>query len=489
MNSIRNFLMVAVGFLCCASASQAAGYKIKAQITGLKDTTLLLGHHFGKKKYVVDTITLDSKGSGVFEGDSLLDGGIYLVITPGMDYFEILLDKDQEFEVKTDTANLIKNLEFKGSADNLQFVEYQNFMVEKQKRSHELRTELKDLVAKDSLDLSKKERAEVDANVEKTKNELKAVEKEIDEYWNKIINDKKGGLLSSILMAMKDVNIPEAPKDENGVVTDSSFQFKYYQSHFFDNVDFSDSRLLRTPILESKIDAYFKRAIAPIPDSIIVGVDHLIEKASANPKVYKYAVQYIFNQYNDNKIMGMDRVFVHVAEKYYLSGKADWALTDSAFMAKINERVTKMKPNLIGETAPELRLYNDKNQVQSLHSIDADYLVVYFFEPGCGHCKKIIPQFHKLYQDMDTAKVKVALIYTQVEPKDWHDFIEKHDLHDCVNLYDPYQLSNFRNLYDIYSTPTSYVLDKDKKIIAKRIGPDTIADFVGKMIETDQGKK
>lgn len=478
MNKIK---LIAALFVACFVYSQAnaSGYKIKTQISGLKDTTLLLGHHFGKKKFVVDTINLDSKGIGTFQGDSLLNGGIYLVILPSMNYFEILLDKDQVFEVKTDTANLLKNLEFKGSDDNAKFQEYQNFMVEKQKKSGELREELKAL--------SEKEKSEKEK--EKLKEQLRTIDKEINEYWDKVINDQPESLLASILKAMREVEIPDAPKDENGVVTDSSFQFRYYQKHFFDNVNFGDPRLLRTPILESKIDAYFKKAVPPIPDSITVGIDAVVKLSRQNKEVHKYAIQYLFNQYNDNKIMGMDRVFVHIAEQYYLSGEAEWAKDDSSFMAKVNERVFKLKPNLIGETAPDLRLYNDGNKIQSIHSIEADYLVMYFFEPSCGHCKKIIPQFHELYQKMDKSKVKVALIYTQVEPEEWKEFIEKHELQDFINLYDPYQLSNFRNLYDIYSTPTPYILDKDKKIIAKRIGPDVIVDFVEKMIERDQEKK
>jgi hypothetical protein len=41
-------------------------------------------------------------------------------------------------------------------------------------------------------------------------------------------------------------------------------------------------------------------------------------------------------------------------------------------------------------------------------------------------------------------------------------------------VYDPSNASFFRYYYDIFSTPTIYMLDKDKKIIAKRIGAETV---------------
>jgi hypothetical protein len=59
-----------------AFAQNHNGYRIEVKIDGLKDTTLLLGYHFGEKKFVSDTARLDSNGVAIFEGDSLLKGGI-----------------------------------------------------------------------------------------------------------------------------------------------------------------------------------------------------------------------------------------------------------------------------------------------------------------------------------------------------------------------------------------------------------------------------
>jgi len=40
---------------------------------------------------------------------------------------------------------------------------------------------------------------------------------------------------------------------------------------------------------------------------------------------------------------------------------------------------------------------------------------------------------------------------------------------------------NFRDIYDIYSTPVVLVLDKDKKILGKRIGVEQIEEFISDM--------
>jgi hypothetical protein len=38
-------------------------------------------------------------------------------------------------------------------------------------------------------------------------------------------------------------------------------------------------------------------------------------------------------------------------------------------------------------------------------------------------------------------------------------------------------VTDFKNIYDIYSTPVMYILDENKKILAKRIGVEQVPDF------------
>jgi peroxiredoxin len=503
--TVKPFLL-ALGCLFIFSLSQAAGgsvtkakpksgngYKIHIKINGLKDTTMLLGHHFGGKKYVVDTIKLNSKGEGTFIGDTLLEGGIYLIITPAMNYFEVIVDQDQDFSLSTDTVDLIKNLKIVGSEENTVFNDYQNFMVENQKKAaaekkkYDFFKKMVDSTGNPSLN----KKAFQDSLAQK-KAELAKLDTIVKNKWNYINTTYPTSLLASVLKAMKEVEVPPFPKNDKGQIIDSSFQYKYYRTHYFDNINFNDSRLLRTPILESKIDEYFdKVCYPPIPDTLCKEVDKVVNLSKGNYKMYRYVVQYLFNKYNNPKIMGMDRVFVYISDKYYLSGLATWAKSDTAFMKSIKDRVLHVRNNLIGEKAPELTLFDLQDKTVSLGSIESDYIVLYFFDTDCGHCQKIIPEWKKIYDEKKFASkgIKTVLVETQIDKKKMAEFAEKYGVKDLPMLYDPYQTTNFRVLYDIYSTPVPYILDKDKKIIAKRIEPTVIADFLEKMLEHDASLK
>jgi hypothetical protein len=80
--------------------------------------------------------------------------------------------------------------------------------------------------------------------------------------------------------------------------------------------------------------------------------------------------------------------------------------------------------------------------------------------------------------------VEVYAVLTQPDEKaDWQKFIDDHGLYDWINVWDPDMISNFHVLYDVHSTPTLYILDKNKKIIAKRLDVTTAGDLLEKLLK------
>ncbi|BDX39528.1 hypothetical protein CYCD_28830 [Tenuifilaceae bacterium CYCD] len=445
--------------------AQKPTYRIEVQVDGLKDTSLLLGYHLGDKKYVCDTARVDSKGLAVFTGDSLLKGGIYLVILPGKTYFELLVSDNQQFSVKTTKDNFQDNIKFLKSPENEAFLDYQRFMVDMQKRNKELSDQMKEAL-KDTV------------KSEELKNKLNDLNAEVVKYWDSVIEKHKGEFIAAIVKAMKNVDVPELaipkdPKKYDSLQWAHSYQFN--KLHYFDNIDFADSRLMRTPILEGKINTYFDRVLIPHPDSIIPQAIALVEKSKANREMFQYVLSLLSNKFITSERMGMDAVFVAIAEKYYLSGEAWWA--DQKMLDKFKERVTALKPNLIGKTAPDLWLPNPYGKYYRLSELKSKVVVVYFWDPDCGHCQKVTPELKKTYDKYKENGLEVYGVYTQGDQPKWMDYIEKKGM-NWINVWDPTFSSNFRNLYDIYSTPVIYVLDSNKKIIIKRISVETLNQYL-----------
>jgi len=56
--------------------------------------------------------------------------------------------------------------------------------------------------------------------------------------------------------------------------------------------------------------------------------------------------------------------------------------------------------------------------------------------------------------------------------------IQEYKIQEWTNVWDPTYNSNFRKLYDVTTTPIIYILDKNKKIIAKRLDVESSVKFL-----------
>jgi thiol-disulfide isomerase/thioredoxin len=253
--------------------------------------------------------------------------------------------------------------------------------------------------------------------------------------------------------------------------------YHYYKEHFFDNIDLQDERFLRTPYFAQKLETFIDKLVIQVPDSVVKEGVRLIEMARGNEEMFRFLVQFMFNRANESKIMGMDAAMVAFAEKYYLSGEATWA--DQEFLDKLETRVREIKPTLIGNKAHEMRMESIEGQIYSLNELNAEITIVAFFEPSCGHCKKEIPKLYReVFEPYRSKGVQVFAVYTLADRDEWTNFINEHELYDWINVYDPYHQTHFRDYYDIKSTPTIFILDREKKIIAKKLDVDQMPGFL-----------
>ena len=251
------------------SYGQVSSYLIKGEIKGIKDTTCILAYYYGDKQYAKDTA---SRPQGKVPKDfsyEKLNEGMHFVLLPNGQHFELIIDKDQKFEFKTESGDLlVEKMTFVSSKSNSQFYQY-----------------LKDL----SL-IQKGDKNKINLNMIAARSSF--IKKYPDNFF------------SVVLKATIDVEIP---KD-----LDSLAQYRYYKKHFWDNINLEDSRILRTPIFHQKWSQYIDNLTFKNPDSIIVSIDKVINKCLNNKETFKYLLSYNTSKYETSKIMGMEKIFVHI---------------------------------------------------------------------------------------------------------------------------------------------------------------------------------
>jgi peroxiredoxin len=467
-------LTVFISIQLIAGNPKDGGYTIKITAKGLKEgSTYILANYYGDKQYIKDSAKVNAKGEVIFKGTEKYPQGVYLFVPSNKKYFDFIMDAGQNFSLETDTADYIKNMKVKGSIENKFFYDYQAFMASKEKQIEPLR-ELYKKTTKTNKDSTKL-----------LLDKMSVIDKEVKEYKLNFIKDNPETFVAKLFKAMEEPEVPEAPLLKNGK-KDTTFAYRYYKEHFFDNIDFSDDRLLRTPIFHTKIKQYMDKLTAQMPDSINVAADYLVEKSRANKEVFKYIVYWLTYTYESSNIMGMDAVFVHMVEKYYETKQAYWV--DSTQLYKITNRAYTLKPLLLGKKAPAITMADTSGTYISLYDVKAKYTILIFWDHGCGHCKKEVPKLAELYKKIKDKGVEVYAIETEDKPDDWKKFIREYKLNWInVNEPDQYRRAVTKKIYDIYSTPVIYLLDENKIIKAKRIDTEQLSGFID-MLEKEKKK-
>lgn len=476
-------------FTCLGYAQQ-----LKFKIIGVPDTTIHLVKYVGSSMYYADTAEI-RKGMVVFDG-SKQEQGIMGVLLPGQKYFEFL-HTGEEVHMQTKFPNFIPDMEVIKSNQNRIFIDYIRFLTKNSEEAKKLTEEMKELA--DSEDAKKK----------KIEAELKIVNENVKEYQQRLITDNKGSFVSKLILMSTDIQIPDAPKNEDGTYVEKDFGYKYMRDHFFDNIDLTDDRLVNTPVIQKKLEYYYSnQMLIQHPDTLIKYLIRVVDQIPSGTMMYRFFVTKITSNFEKSKIMGMDKVMNAFVWRYYCpidsEGKRlGYWMEEEKLEELCND--TKKRLRLVqGEVPPNIILPDSTNQNwRDLYSLDNEYIVLYFWDPNCGHCKKETPKLQTLYsRKLKDRNIEVFAVgkATGDDFEDWKKFIRKNRLTFInVGLTDkiykqakanPTSLIpskttleslNYQDTYDIFSTPKVWILDKDKKIVAKGLGISQIEDFLDRV--------
>lgn len=215
-------------------------------------------------------------------------------------------------------------------------------------------------------------------------------------------------------------------------------------SHFWDGIEAFDGPTDENPVLAAQLDFYFDKMVAPLPDSITVEIDQLVERTSYNPDLRDFILWHLLERYRHPEYMSQDQVFVWLYDNYFSQLKIK-DLNESN-LALIRDKAERFRRLALFAPAPDIKIGDF--DLQSIHN---KYIVLFFHDHDCGLCQQemreldsiatLSPDITLLTFDMNTDDVRFDVLY---------------------------------DLYDIEATPLIYVLDNEKHIIAKKIRANQI---------------
>ncbi|MEO7801852.1 MAG: thioredoxin-like domain-containing protein [Ginsengibacter sp.] len=448
----------------------AQGYKVTLHTKSYTQGLAYLTYYYGANMNIQDSAIVSNKGIAVFKNIKPLPPGVYAIVFPGKNkLFDFFVDKQQVIDITADTTDLVNGPIVTGSKENDLFREYQKY-IDKQ---------------------GKLLNAEQQAyNTAKTKADsvmheqyYQALNRDLTLYREDVISKHPETMLATLFESMRH---PQVLNNSPATKADSAENYNYYKSHYWDGISFMDSRVIRTPFFLPKLEKYYREVLTPASDSIVKEADYMLLLARSDTGMYQFLLNWLTDEYINPKYMGQDAVFVHLFNKYHSKGLSTW-LSEKQHTT-ISNRAYMLMSNLLGEKAADLKLIDSSGKAASLFGLPAKYTVVVFWDPTCGHCREEVPRLDSFYQHKWKQNgVKMFGVLTENDTPKWVEFIKDKNLKGWTHVYQTEksrkdEVDNnrpgFRQLYDVTQTPTVYLLDSDKRIIAKKLSPDQVDNLL-----------
>ncbi len=211
-------------------------------------------------------------------------------------------------------------------------------------------------------------------------------------------------------------------------------------AHFWDGIEAFDGPTDDNPILASQLDFYFDKMVAPLPDSITLEITRLIDRTSDNTDLRDFILWHLLEKYRHPEYMSQDQVFVWLYDEYFSQLEIK-DLYDTN-LAMIREKAERLRRLALFHVAPDIRI----NDSLVLPSVNSAYTVLFFYDHDCEVCQQEM-------RDLDS----VCAAHPEITAL-------------AIDMNNNAQgLDELYDAYDIETTPLIYVLDRDKRIIAKKI--------------------
>ncbi len=449
-------------------------YDIKIKIKDFKSPKALLCYYYGDQTFLVDSAQVDTmNGAMRFTQNKRLPEGVYFIAKPDGAVLDFIVAGWKDFSITTTSLSLYDSAKVENSRENDVFFKYMRAIQSTAAQSAQLQKTnelLRQAKAREAVAENERKFVELYQNLEKT--------------LKNTIQENPGLYITKLLAANQQPTVPDNIKPYTESKKINPIYPYYLAQNYWNNFDFSDERLLRSPYFVTKVKEYVSRVVSPSQDSVNVYTDLLLDKMKAQPLYYKYTLKFltqwcdIDNSNKANDAFFSESLFIHLVDTYHGLKNSG---TDTFTLQRLRYKADAYRTNRIGVVAPNFSLPDSLGVIKNLSdSTTKLYTLVAFYSPICSHCKEKMPLFTDILKRANPDVLNVYAIDTDGNKEMWLNFIRNLNL-NATHLIDSKSESDLQKRYGSWNLPAVYLLDKDKKIVAKNITPERLALIVNQL--------
>lgn len=449
--------------------SQAQEALIKGNIINYANQPLYIHQCYGDTLHLVDSIHTDKKGHFFFSpsqrSGGLAKAGLYKIILPRNQFFYII-------------SPLLSNLKGTGTEVEIQTIYQPDVFYN---------------IVSDSLKVLKSEENKLFYEFQRLQMPINVANAwllqmmrlyPLPDPFHKQIEDeyfKRYGAMEQFVKKnpSRDILIAMAyyqPVNPDWKQPDP-WRDSIIAAHYFDYFKPADPFYIHTNVLPEKMDLYIALKTnkrdnygQPIHDEMLVknAMLEFLENTKSNRENLDFCLNYLLKKLNKEKQF---TALLEIYDKYAKPQKGDCESANKQ-LDWVRKKINVLRNIQIGSIAPDFEIRENIR----LHQLQANYTLLVFWATWCPHCTKTLPEIKQVYNNFKVKGLEVVSVSLDSDKEEWQKCIRQNDLPDWFNTS---ELKGWNGevprQYNIYATPTMFLLDKDKKIIAK---PETVEHLI-----------
>lgn len=419
-------------------------FTLQLEIENIPEKEIYLASFYGEKNNIIDT-AMAIEGKIVFPLKSEYHVGLYRIFLDKEIFFDIIYNKEN-IEITTDYENLYEELEIVSSVENQIYYDFLR-KGNDYRRKFDLLAPVNDYFPR------------TDSFFFEAKTKFLFVQAEFLEYIDKTVKKNPNVWATKIIKQKKPLYYNPS-LDEYG-------RKEYAVEHYFDNMDFSDVELLRSNVYTTIAIEYMTLFSNPnltqdqLENEFIKAVDKIMYETMDNSIVYEFIVEYLVSGFER---FHFDKVLDYIAETYDPE-----QCENEERKNDLQTRLDKYAELTIGKPGPKFTIPDMEGNITKLSEIEAEYTLVIFWASWCPHCSESMPSINDIYQTVERNKLEVVAISLDKEKTEWETAVTELNFiwKNCCDLkgWDSQAAID----YNVYATPTMFLLDSQKNIVAKPI--------------------
>ena len=441
--------------------STGNGFNLEVTYPGQEGKKIYFGQYWRGSTYARDSVMVPANGKAVFTSkEKYPEGQYFIYIAPDLRTDLLIGGEQSKIQININNKDYHRST-VSGSNDTKLLWDYMGMVTESENIVETLNDQLSD----------PKTTSQKKKNIEK---EIAKEEEIAQAHIADLIKNNRNSWFGTFLKGMTSINLPYPnPKNEKEFIDNKNFG----KAHYFDNINLTDARLWRTNYMTSYIDTYLRQWVDPIPDSLAIAANNLVTKTKSNEACFKEMLSYLVNMSTTSNRMGDENIWAKLCEEYIFDKKLSWI--DDTQMSGLQYMYEHIKNNRIGMRARNIKLTTMDGKTVETNDIQSEYLMIYFYGHDCHYCMEETP---RIYNDIylkykDKGLQVVAIDIKGSDKKEWEKFVKDNKMTSWINAADPNNKSQYWMNYDTSYIPSVFVLDKNKKIVAKKIDSEALKQF------------